>query len=731
MLLLLGELAQPRRSTARASSSSPSSTSASTSSGATGKTPGSSTPSRSRVLPDRAQALGRARRLVREQRGDPAARSASSRSQRDAGRLRARRAPPPPTRSASSGRPRPAASSARQRSYIGQISSSPLGGLGPLVEQARGRVPLADAQLELAQVQPLQRVRDGSPRSSASASRRAQDRARRADLAPPDEPLARDPLRRVGDVEAASATRRGSARRRRRSARRAGRAPSASAYSARRSTLGARRAGVAGAAPRAPTPRPRAIRSTRMAATFSAISREHGRPQRGRRRRSRRAPLEVPLDVVVALGRAPLGEEQPRADARCAPAGATSSSGVEQVGQRAAARPRPRGSRRASSSALGALGESSCGVSRSACSASSTASCAGAARAPRSRRRPRRSRRAPRPAAPRPARGAARAARSSATTPASVAMQLAPLGGLRARRAAAAASSGCDARTRSPSTTQHARVDRALERRRLGERTRAARPEVGAQRHREQELAHVGRQAGHARAQQVLDVVRERAGRRRSPARRRPRSLRPTSSANSGLPSVASTSRRSTWRGRVRPSRSERSAGSRRGSAVRPRRAPGPSRSSARSSGRTGGRVGGRAGSATGSSARRRDGEGERLRRRRGRATGRRRRPRAAARAAASARSASSSPSAIACASGGAPVGCARRSATSSACRCGGGSAASSSSSTPSSRSISAANESRVSASLARAASTRRPRPTRRPRRRPPRASSCRSPVRR
>ena len=63
--------------------------------------------------------------------------------------------------SASSGSPRPAASSARQRSNIGGTSRSHVGRLGPLVEQPLGRVPGAGAQLALAQVQPLECVGDG------------------------------------------------------------------------------------------------------------------------------------------------------------------------------------------------------------------------------------------------------------------------------------------------------------------------------------------------------------------------------------------------------------------------------------------------------------------------------------------------------------------------------------------------------------------------------------------
>ena len=113
-----------------------------------------------RVLPDRAQALGGPRRLVREQRRRSRAPAAPRACPGEPPCPRRGRSPRPPTAPPPPGAPRPAASSARQRSYVGKISSSPVGGLGPLVEQARRGLPVAGAQLELAHVQSLQGVRD-------------------------------------------------------------------------------------------------------------------------------------------------------------------------------------------------------------------------------------------------------------------------------------------------------------------------------------------------------------------------------------------------------------------------------------------------------------------------------------------------------------------------------------------------------------------------------------------
>ena len=255
---------------------------------------------------------------------------------------------------------------------------------------------------------------------------------------------------------------------------------------------------------------------------------------------------------------------------------------------------------------------------------------------------------------------------------------------------------------------EHPGVDREIERVRLGQRRQLPDPERRAERHRQQEVAHVLGQTGHARAQQLLDVVGNRqvlADRRHAVVHHLAPELQHEQRVAERR--VVEPAEHVARQGQAEPLR-EDAADRGRGSAVAPRRAPAASRR-ARARGPTGDPGVGRAGTPR---ARRRGGGRRRRARppRPGRATGRRRRPRAVARAGPATAARRAGPSAIACGSGGAPVGCARRSATSSACRRGGGRVASSSSSTPSSRSISAANESRVWASLARAASTRSPR---------------------
>ena len=159
MLLLLGQLAQaighalrlvelararpaPRRARARP-----------------GTRPGSSTPSRC-VCSQTARRLSAARAgSCASSAAIPRARSASSRSQPHAGRLGAReRLRRPPLRllrkAAACGEQRAAALVHRPDQELRSEDSR------PLVEQPRGRLPVAGAQLELAQVQALQGVRD-------------------------------------------------------------------------------------------------------------------------------------------------------------------------------------------------------------------------------------------------------------------------------------------------------------------------------------------------------------------------------------------------------------------------------------------------------------------------------------------------------------------------------------------------------------------------------------------
>ena len=226
MLLLLGQLARAGRSPRRASSSSPSSASASTSSGATGNDAGLVDALALRVLPDRAQALGGPRRLVREQRRR--SRAPAAPRARPSGRPspRRRRSPRPPTAPPRPARPRPAASSARQRSYIGKISSSPVGGLGPLVEQRAPPRPSSPARSSSSHR--CSRCSAYDDRLAALVGERQQAGSASpapGDLAAPDEPLAGDPLGRLGDVEGGVGRRVGSARTGRRPGGRSGCAP--------------------------------------------------------------------------------------------------------------------------------------------------------------------------------------------------------------------------------------------------------------------------------------------------------------------------------------------------------------------------------------------------------------------------------------------------------------------------------------------------------------------------
>ena len=204
-----------------------------------------------------------------------------------------------------------------------------------------------------------------------------------------------------------------------------------------------------------------------------------------------------------------------------------------------------------------------------------------------------------------------------------------------------------------------------------------------------------------SRSSTVSGTGRSSPGPGRSPSD----SVRPSSSANSGLPSVESTRRRSRCRGRLRPSRSCRSCRipprlngptSRRSTPDGPiARSSGDVRAgrlesrkrtadvSSRGAANSSTSADGRSSHCTSSIAIRRD-----------------RRP-------ASARKRLRKPSAIARSSGGRPVGSARRTAISSARRCGVCNSPSSVLSTPSRRSTSPANASRAGASRARVESTR------------------------
>jgi hypothetical protein len=66
--------------------------------------------------------------------------------------------------------------------------------LRPFVQQARRCLPIPDPQLELAQVQARQRIRHWLAPLVGQRQQSRQLRSRLAHLAPPNEPLARDPL---------------------------------------------------------------------------------------------------------------------------------------------------------------------------------------------------------------------------------------------------------------------------------------------------------------------------------------------------------------------------------------------------------------------------------------------------------------------------------------------------------------------------------------------------------
>ena len=152
-----------------------------------------------RVLPDRAEALGRRAPARAQQRGDPARPQGLEPVPARAGRLRARRAPRAAQCSASSGGPR--RREQRAAALVHRPDQHSLGRLGPLVEQRARGLPVADAQLELAQVEAQQRVRVRlAALVGERAAARSAARARAVDLAAPDEPLARDPLGRRGHV---------------------------------------------------------------------------------------------------------------------------------------------------------------------------------------------------------------------------------------------------------------------------------------------------------------------------------------------------------------------------------------------------------------------------------------------------------------------------------------------------------------------------------------------------
>ena len=644
------------------------------------------------------------RRVVREQGGDSACPQRLEPVPADAGRLGGgeRLAPPSaPPRPAGRG---PAASSARQRSYIGQIAAP------ARTDSAHSSSMRAAASQSPARSSSSHRCRRwsayeiGSPRSSASeSSSRQQSRAPGSTLAAPDEPLARHALRREGDYGGA---------------RRAGAEALAEVVD---------RASARGCAPtrarRARAARPPARRARRrqrlqrprlrladpldaddglvLAISGSTEARSAGSlPALGQR------AVEVALDVVVAARRrrrsgagtrahAPRPGAASRARGRAARSRRCRSPASDQVARPSGEQPVAPLVRLRRRQAQRVLGR---------------ARPPPAARRARRRRRrpPRPSPRARRRAAPSRARGGARAARSSATTPASSRWssrrsRARALSSPRRRAAGATAARGRRRRRARPASTASSRAVAAADRREL------RRTQVGAERDGEQQPAHGGWEP---RRRACRAGPRPRPGTGiSSPVAAAPRSasVRPSSSANSGLPSVASKIRRSSGRREVRPSRSD----SRRRVAPRlsgPRSSrSGPGSSACSRTDGVSGALGEQEGDRRVLEAAR--GEGERLGRRRIEPLDVVDREERAAREAASARSAFRQAERDRVRLGRRPVGSARSSATSSARSCGAGSAGER-------RAVDVveevgerrAKESCASASLGRAVSTRRPR---------------------
>ena len=398
---------------------------------------------------------------------------------------------------------------------------------------------------------------------------------------------------------------------------------------------------------------------------------QHGRAQRGVVAGSRPARARGAAGRRRRLSIAPPSDSSSHARTRARPAGSASSSGVQQRPSRAARSPAV--SRYPASASTRSLrSRASGGVSRSACSASSNGVGRGAASGRAGGGRGDRRRERARPGGPRRsaqvvgaqllvgdgrrrARGAARAARAGAER------LRGRRGEQRVRRAHAVAVD-----------EQQPGVERVVDRVAARDRRELAEAQVAA---RARPRAALGARAPAAPRRACRAAPRPRPGTGiSSPIAGGPRSTsaRPTSSANSGLPSVDSTMRRSSGRDNAQAEPLGQQAARRvEARAGRPRDAQRAALERPLERG-----------PATGA-----PGEQEaRPARPRAAARRTRARPRTASsshctssiattsgRAGARARSAFRTPSAIACGSGGAPVGAARSSATSSAARCGAG----------------------------------------------------------
>ena len=153
-----------------------------------------------RVLPDVAQAFDRSRWLMGEQGGDPARPERFELVPADARRHCARDRLRSPflrlaRKSPAGGEQRAAPLVHRPDQELAFIR------LAPLVEPACRRLPLACSQLELAEVEPLQEVRDRLASLVGEGEQPREERPRVRQLASPDEPLPVHSLGGADEVE--------------------------------------------------------------------------------------------------------------------------------------------------------------------------------------------------------------------------------------------------------------------------------------------------------------------------------------------------------------------------------------------------------------------------------------------------------------------------------------------------------------------------------------------------
>ena len=459
------------------------------------------------VGPRPAQRLGGGLGLAREEPRDPEGTRGLEVVPANAGGLGARdRLGRPPPRLAGI----PAAGGEQRAAALVHRPQEELvhGGLLPLAEEPFRFVPRADPELELAHVEALQRVGQRLAPLVGNRPQPAQRRARLARLASPHQPLAGDPLRRRGDVKGGVGDR-----------------PEPVAHVVDRTTGDAPgpaerlerhslAVGAGVAHRRQRLERQRLGLGDALDADDRHVGghqREHGGAQQLVAPALRQRLVEVAHDVVVGVDR-PGGEQQARPHARRAGRKRLERR-AQQIGQPlrlsrdlevggeleqalasvAVVRRRQ---------AQGVLGELHRGLRSAA---------RGGVGGGRRDASPPARRRAARP----PARGGACAARSSETAPAS-ARWSARRSVARAWLLAAAASSGCEARTWSPSTTRTPASTAASSDDGSASSTSRLTAEVRTERGGQEQPPHVGRERRHARSEEVLDRV----GHRKLPAGR-------------------------------------------------------------------------------------------------------------------------------------------------------------------------------------------------------------------